>query len=407
MTKIIANIKNFMESNFNTRKENEIELDFIRLNGLSNTIYLVKVFDKTSKTLVKELIYRSFGEISELVDRETEKEIIDNLSIQNLTPKIFETDEKTYRIEEYIGNSDVLPRVFIKEDFIIEKMINLLVAYSLITSIYNFSIVSDCLSQEYKISFDPQIQEIKKQNMYDKCMNLMFNKAKKNFEKFKKKMSKKYDNFINEEVMNKIDKINYYMDNYKNLFTKVFPKNGIASLCHNDVHRLNLLLTEDTEKIIILDHEYSCLNLAGVDIVNFMIESNFDYTKKTFPFYEFEGKTLEVDFGMFYQVFLEYMNKFETAHSINSKSEHYLLFQKCKKPKYFYKIVCVISLFWLVYSVMYMDYEDLIQKKSFDQISHGIDRITIFEKAISALQQIKLKKEVNKMASHVYDGDFY
>ena len=404
MEKIISNINNFMEANFNTRKENQIELEFIRLNGLSNSIYLVKVFDKTSKTLVKELIYRSFGEISELVDRDTELEIIDSLSEKNLTPKIFETDNETYRIEEYIGNSDVLPKNFVNEDFIIEKILNLLVAYSLISSIYNFTIVSDSLIKEYKISFDPKIQEIKKQNMFDKCMNLMFNKAKTNFEKFKHKLGKKYDNFINEEVITKINKIKHYMEKYKDLFSEVFPKKGIASLCHNDVHRLNLLLTEDTEKVIILDHEYACLNLAGVDIVNYMIETKFDYTKKAFPFYEFEGKSLDIDFARFYEVFLEFMQKFEEAHSIDADNEYFLQFQKCKKPKYFYKIVCVVSLFWLVYSVMYLDYDDFIEKKKFDQLDHGIDRIFVFEKAYSALENLNLKKEVNKEAIIMDNG---
>jgi len=396
-----------MEVKFYTRKENQIELDFIRLNGLSNTIYLVKVFDKTSKTLVKELIYRSFGEISELVDRVTEMEIIDSLSSKNLTPKIFETDNVSYRIEEYIGNSDVLPRNFLKEDFIIEKIINILVAYSLINSIYNYSIVSDSLSKEYKISFDPKIQEMKKQNMFDKCLKLMFNKANTNFEKFKHKLEKKYDNFINEEVMTKINKIKHYMENYKDLFAKVFPKKGIASLCHNDVHRLNLLLTEDTEKVIILDHEYACLNLAGVDIINYMIETKFDYTKKTSPFYEFEGESLEIDFNGFYEVFQEFIRKFEAAHSIDVDKEYFMQFQKCKKPKYFYKIVCVISLFWLVYSVMYLDYDDFIEQKKFDHINHAIDRIFIFEKAYSALENLNLEKEVIKEAIIMDNGIFY
>jgi thiamine kinase-like enzyme len=144
--------------------------------------------------------------------------------------------------------------------------------------------------------------------------------------------------------MTKINKIKNYMENYKELFAKVFPKKGIASLCHNDVHRLNLLLTEDTEKVFILDHEYACLNLAGVDIVNYMIETKFDYTKKAFPFYEFEGETLQIDFARFYEVFLNFMEKFEAAHSIDEDHEYFMQFQKCKKFKYFYKIVCVISL---------------------------------------------------------------
>ncbi len=395
MKEIISNINTFMEVKYNTRKENEIELDFIRLNGLSNNIYLVKIVDKTSKTLVKELIYRGYGEISELVDRDLEMEIIDNLSAKDLTPKVLETNQN-FRIEEYIGNSDVLPRSFLREDFIIEKIINILIVYSLISSVYNFNIVSDSLSKEYKICFDPQYQSIKKQNMFDKCMDLMFSKAQKNFEGIKKKLGKKCNNFINEEVMTKIDKIKFYMENYKKLFTDVFPKNGLVSLCHNDVHSLNLLLTESTDKIIILDHEYACLNLVGNDIVNYMLETKLNYTKKTFPFYEFNGDSLETEFLSFYEVFLKFMMKFETEQGIDVDSEHYLQFQKCKKLKYFYKIVCVISLFWFIYSVMYLDFDELFEKKKFDQVSHAIDRMFIFEKAYSELKDIKLKKDVYK-----------
>lgn len=405
MEKIISNINNFMEINFNTRKENQIELEFIRLNGLSNTIYLVKVFDKTSKTLVKELIYRSFGEISEFVDREAEMEIINNLSEKNVTPKIFETDNETYRIEEYIQNSDTLPRQFLNEEFILEKIINLLVTYSLISCIYNFTISSDHLSKEYKISFDPKMHHTKRQNMFDKCMNMMFSKAKRNFEKFKHKLSKKYDNFINEEVMTKIDKIKHYMGNYKALFAKVFPKNGLATICHNDVHSLNLLLTEDTEKVIILDHEYACFNLIGNDIVNYLIETKFNYTLKTFPFFEFDNTNFEINFSKFYAIFLQFMQKFELANNINSfsnsnfpHSNHesekiYKLFQKAKKETYFYKVVCVISLFWFGYSIMYLDYDGYMEKSSFDQIQHALDRMFIFEKAYFTLNELKMKKK--------------
>ncbi len=406
METIISKINNYMEreANFDSRQENQIELTFIRLNGLSNTVYLVKVFDKTSKTLLKELIYRKFGEISELVDRNTEMEIIDSLSSKSFTPKILETDGTSYRIEEYIGNSDVLPRILINEDFIIEKMINLLVSYSLITSIYNFTLISDSLSKEYQISFDPQFQEIKRQNIFDKCTVLMYNKAKVNFEIFMDKLGKKYDNLICEEVMEKIFKIKSYMENYKDLFAKVLPKKGIATVCHNDVHRLNLLLTEDNSKIIVLDHEYACLNIAGVDIVNYMIETKFDYTKKAFPFYEFERDSLEIDFARFYEVFLKFMQRFEEEHSIDADKEYFTRFQKCKTPKYFHRIVCVISLFWIVYSVMYLDYDDFVEKNKFDMLNHAIDRIFIFEKAYAALEN--LKKEVNEEAVIIDSGLF-
>ena len=388
MEKIISNIKLFLSSRFQMREENEIELNFIRLNGLSNIIYLVKIFDKTSNVLIKELIYRSFGNISEFVDRETEMALIDNLSASGLTPSVYETDKTSYRIEEYIGNSDTLNKEYLQEDFIIEKIVNILIAYSLISSIYNFHIVSDELQKDYKITFDPVIQKVK-QNMFDKCLNMMFVKAKNNFEKFSKKISKKYENFISEEVNTKIDKIKHYMENYKNLFIKIFPKNGLVSLCHNDVHRLNLLLTEDTEKVIILDHEYACMNLVGVDIVNYLIETKFEYTSKTFPFYEFDNENFDLDFSKFYETFLKFMQKFQATHSVEHGNKFQYLLEKSKTEKYFYRLVCVINLFWLLYTLINLDYDEFTLKNKFCYLSHGIDRINLFEKAYSAMNKAK------------------
>ena len=47
------------------------------------------------------------------------------------------------------------------------------------------------------------------------------------------------------------------------------------------IHRLNILVRGDND-LILLDHEYASLNLIGSDIVNYLIESQFDYTKYNF-----------------------------------------------------------------------------------------------------------------------------
>jgi thiamine kinase-like enzyme len=349
--------------------------------------------------MVHEVIYRQFGEISDLVNRELETSIIDHLSSQGMTPKILETDGQTYRIEEFIGNADTLDKNSFRESDVIERIIQILVSYTMISGVYNYRVNSKDFSQEYKIEIDQDLNSTSgytrvSQNMFDMCMKDMLSKAQKNFENFAKKFEKKYNKFLDQEIFAKYEKIKHYVDNYNEIFSKIFPKKGFFVLNHNDVHRLNMLLTNDKEKLFILDHEYSALNLIGIDIVNYMIESNFDYTKKSFPFYEFSPTTEggDLDFENYFEIFKDFLNKFEMSHAdgLFSDEENRVKFQKCKTFKYFLRLVCVISLFWLLFSVIYCDLEQLNLMKTFDYFGHALDRLFIFEKAYTKLKALDL-----------------
>jgi thiamine kinase-like enzyme len=393
--KIYKNLQDFISKYLSEKNYNELELTFEKMNGLSNDIYLVKIYDKTTNEMVHEVIYRQFGEISDLVDRELETSIIENLSSKGLTPKIFETDGKSYRIEEFISNSNTLERDEIKEDDIIERIIQILVSYTMISGVYNYRVKSKLFSQEYQIEIDQELsskfnyQRIS-QNMFDMCMKDMYTKAKTNFEKFSHKFEKKYKKFLDKEVFAKFEKIKFYIENYNEVFSKIFPKNGFLVLCHNDVHRLNLLLTNDKEKMFILDHEYAALNQIGNDIVNYMIESNFDYTLKNYPYFQFSAE--EINFDNYFEIFKNFLNKFECAHSnLFKEEENRKKFEKMKSMKYFLRLVCVISLFWLLYSVIYCEFDSFIGQKTFDYYQHALDRIFIFEKAYAKLQSLENK----------------
>src|SRR5690348_5819078 len=102
MEKIYNSVKSFITRQFGIQDYNDINVTFERLNGLSNAIFLVKIINKTTGSLIHQIIYRSFGEISDLVDRDLETKIIHNLSKKGITPKIYETDNQTYRIEEFV-----------------------------------------------------------------------------------------------------------------------------------------------------------------------------------------------------------------------------------------------------------------------------------------------------------------
>jgi thiamine kinase-like enzyme len=391
--KIYKNMQAYISKNLSERNYNDLELTFEKLNGLSNDIYLVKIYNKSQNEMVHEVIYRQFGEIADLVNRELETSIIENLSSKGLTPKIFETDGTSYRIEEFIHDSNTLERDTLKEDDVIERIIQILVSYTMISGVYNFHVKSGLFTQDYQIEIDPELsyqsnyQRIS-QNMFDMCMVDMYTKAKKNFDKFSHNFKKKYDRFIDKEIFSKFDKIKFYITNYNEVFSKIFPKNGFLVLNHNDVHRLNLLLTNDKEKMFILDHEYSALNLIGIDIVNYMIESNFDYTMKNYPFVQFSPE--EINFENYFEIFKNFLNKFECAHSnFMAEDDNRKKLEKLKSMKYFLRLVCTISLFWLLYSVIYCEFESFTLQKTFGYYQHALDRIFIFEKAYNKLQALE------------------
>jgi thiamine kinase-like enzyme len=390
--KIYNNLKSYINNTFSDMNCNEIELSFEKLNGLSNDIYLVKMFDKTSQETVHEVIYRQFGEISDLVDRELEQRIIDSLSTKSLSPKILQTDGSSYRIEEFVSNASTLTKDCLQEDYVIERIIQILMAYTMISGVYIYNISSNDFSQDYKIRIDPNMvstsSQIVNQNIFDICMKDMFSKARKNFEKFSNTFNKKYNKFLNQEVISKFEKIMYYIKNYNEIFSKIFPKKGFFVLNHNDVHRLNLLVSEDQEKLFILDHEYSALNLVGVDIVNYLLETSFSYDLKEYPYYKFESQ--EINFENYFEIFKQFIEKFESSHeNFLLQGDNQRKFEKVKTFKYFLRLVCVISLFWLLYSVIYFDYEAFTIQKTFDYFSHALDRIYILEKAYKKLDSLK------------------
>jgi hypothetical protein len=63
--------------------------------------------------------------------------------------------------------------------------------------------------------------------------------------------------------------------------------------------------------------------------------------------------------------------------------------EKLKSMKYFLRLVCTISLFWLLYSVIYCEFESFTLQKTFGYYQHALDRIFIFEKAYNKLQALE------------------
>jgi len=363
----------------------DIDIQLNPLCGLSNTIYLVKILERESQKSIKEFVYKIFGENNEFMDREAEEKIMENLSACGVGPKILLSDKTTFRVEEFIKATDLTVSKQLEDD-IVNQVIRILVAYSCFSCIHNYKISCDNFNTEYNININKGSnfsQDVKK-NIYDLATKSMFNKAKKNFQKFSAKFKERFDKVVNSKIFLKYKKIKHYLKNYKEILTHVIPKEGLFVLNHNDVHRLNFLSMEN-DRLMLIDHEYAALNLIGVDIVNYLIETGFNYKHKQFPFFEHKEA---LDFDKMYDIYLNYLNVFEEAYKIRegNNEEQASHFNNCRTKKYFLQLVCLVSLFWFIYSVIYLDWTSFEMKNVFDQFRHALERINIFEKAYELME---------------------
>jgi thiamine kinase-like enzyme len=340
---IISHLKNNSINNIK-------RISFEHLNGLSNAIYKVTVYDNMDKSLL-EFVFRLFGRISDVLDRGLESMIIS--SLPGCTPVIYDTDDKTYRIEEYIDDASELQYHNLFDKCVLKRVINILTSYTKISDIYDYSL--NLNRDEFELNIKSSLVN---NNVYSMCIDKMLKKARKNF-------------IILKDLVD--GKINNYIENFEFYFNSVFPKTSLFVLNHNDIHRLNILVKKNDD-LILLDHEYASLNLIGNDIVNYMIESNFDY-----DVYNFRK---DMDFCKYYTIYTEFLDNFKESHSETLNDERMKqLFKKTYKYKQMLRIICIISLFWFLYCVIYQNVHYLKSPNNFDFLQHALDRLYIFEKA--------------------------
>jgi len=257
----------------------------------------------------------------------------------------------------------------------LKKIIPILASYSNISTVFEYNVIFNSLLKEYHIEINSLIktdEERINQNIFSLCMHEMLAKANKNYfhnEKF-------YNTLENSFLINKI------LTNYHNLFMDIFPKSNLLVINHNDVHRLNIMKNISNGELMILDHEYAGLNLIGVDIVNYLIESNFDYTKKEYPFYTFND---EVSLDEYFMIYQQYLDKFKEVHDETIKNK----FDRLYSFRYFLRLICINSLFWFLWAVIYFDEKKISSKSSFDYYGYALKRILIFQKAYNELKHRK------------------
>ena len=268
-------------------------------------------------------------------------------------PKLldFDYEKEKYRIDEYLDEAIDLPYEEIFDENILNELIIIINKYSQITDIYKYEIKEENLNSTINLIQEGNNSFNINKNIYDNLINNVYHRAKLNFEKFSKDYNECpiRDDILNDINMNKIKNI---LNNFKSLFTLFFNKTGFFILNHHDLYRLNILKSKKTNKIYIIDNEFSCLSLIGFDIIWYSLMSLFKY----FPKYEFYPNLM--DYDKFYTIYKKYLECFIKSNQdwINEKEERIKYIQSLKNEKYFCELLCVANLFVILIGLLDLNF---------------------------------------------------
>jgi len=383
-------IENYIIKNkkvYKIKDINNIVINFEKLGGGMNKNYLIKIENKENNKIYK-FFFRYFNELVETFDRKKEVEIIKKLGEMGYGPKLldFDYEKEKYIIDEYLDEAIDLPYEEIFNENILNELIIIINNYSRITDIYKYEIKEeDNLNYEIKIIQEGNNSFYTNKNIYDNLLNNTYYKAKKNFDKF----NKDYNEYsIRDDKLNDINmnKIKYILNNFKNLFTIFFNKKGFFILNHHDLYRLNILKNKITNKIYIIDNEFSCLSLIGFDIIWYLLMSIFRY----FPKYEYHPNLMNYDkFYIIYQKYLECFIK-TNQEWINNKEERSKYIESLKNEKYFCELLCVANLFAILFGLLDLNFnKDSIIETCEPFYINVLNRIELFDFSYEKYKNIK------------------
>lgn len=371
------------ENNFS---EDEIQIEKFPLSGISNTIYRVAIKYKEGNNekqiKINQLFFKLFGRISVLVDRQLETDIMNKLHESGLGPKIYETDLKTYRIEEFIDGYTPLERELMLKDRILPKMIKI---FNILTILGEYEYYFSYVGNTDKEIFFDKLYNDNKTNFVNFTLKKMIPLAQNSLNKFKEKALNDPEFTFNGDKMEKLNRIDYVINNLQKLFYDVCPYKGILTIGHNDAHPLNILHNKENDDVVLCDYEYGSYNFIGFDIANYLIESLFLLEKKEFPFYQvFTEDFTELLSEEYFSIFKEFFNYFKKENSkyFTSLENYEKLIEYCETRDYYYRVMGLSSLMWFVFAVIYFDYDSIKNKAGYDYFEFSIHRLSVYDKCI-------------------------
>ena len=402
--KIKENIYTYL-SEIKGKKNPKLTYDIIinRINEITNSIFEIRIYYKTTNELYDRVIYKKFSKISKSCSNKIEQSIFNSLSKKGFGPKILYIDPNhTFRIEECSSRNFSLKKSQQFQSDIIEQIIQIIVSYSLIANIFSFTLkCDDQLNSKFKILINAlnkksENDSLPENNFFDMCFKDLYLRSLNCFKEFGDKFRKRCIKCTNKTIFEEFQKLEFFMNNFKLLFKNAFPEKSFMVLNHNDFGKRKIIVLDDN-KVNVIENDFSSLNLIGFDFVNYLNESVFNYI----PNYEFNEDELDLDDC--YLIYLKFINKFEEFHSeLKESEEGKKILDEIKSKNYYLNLHCLINIFWVLHCSLYLNHDKFINNEGFNYFNHAIDRIKLYEK-ISEKKDEEEEKELSD--DEYFDND--
>jgi len=262
-------------------------IQFERLAGLSNVIYRVTALDQLASPA--SIIYRKFGENEEIIDRGRENYIFTELAKKGLGPSYYGGDDKS-RLEEYYDSRALKP----------SEVNNRLIRRGVAKSLAGLHQV-----QLDELDKTPMLLKVLEEG---NLLQITEEKAKKNI----------FSNVEKEWIQ---EVLSLTGDDEVNFLKEILPKKAESIVfSHNDLHAQNILLLDQTQKLVLIDYEYSSYNYRGYDIANFFNEATIDYSVSEYPYYTLDVNKYPsdydlIDFIKYYLFFFKFGGRVVDEHA--------------------------------------------------------------------------------------------
>ena len=375
-TIIMKNIESYIKEKHKDENYDDFELKINQIDGMTNKNYQIIYYNKNDINKKYEVLYRKYGDILDLCEHDKEIYIINYLSNKKEGPTILYSSSD-YRIEEFVKESKQIPLELRYDKTILEKIINILSNYPSISNIYKYSLNPELkLELYYNTNKNNNEKNYVFPTMLDICEKLYI-KAKEKYEIFNTKFGEFFSkNELKDNIKTMKEKFDFYMNDYKNKFLSLFPKKGFFILCHNDCHRWNFLYKEIDKKLIIIDHEYSCYALPGLDLCNYFNENSFYFYEN--GNYEFKKEEINIEF--YFEEYQKYIKQFiELNKNWINKEENKEFVDLIKSKEYYLNLHSITNVFWFLFCIINLDFDDDIINKTSHYFEYGYDRLTYAE----------------------------
>lgn len=354
------------------------------ISGISNAIYKVYLdpSDSSFQNIpYKSFLFRWFGKISYLVHRQLEKHVMNGLNKLNIGPAIIATDEEKYRVEEFIENTKNISNDELLKPEILNQIENTFLKFYEICDERHYNAISTKYTDKkelYQALMKEEIPNV--YNFSDKLKNM----ASSTMSKFKEELIKDKSAWKEEEYANiikQVENIERILDISINDLLEACPEIPVLVLSNNDAHPGNLLI-DDARKVYVIDHEYACYNYLGFEIANFLLESTFTLDWHEYPHFKqfepFDTYLSDQYFGIYTAFIEKYFDIFsqelkENGVDIEKAKKHYL------EKSIYLRLISASSIYWSLYAIYYIDYENFKNKKGFDYFAYSQLRFSVYE----------------------------